>query len=1002
MSDNNQQSDNNSPPKTGGLLRNYKSQQEQSPAPGGPQQASPAAGSQPQRKGLLGGGYHQSSQAGLQGSVPQKGSQAPQPQGYPNAQAPGGPRQSAPAGTGQSWASPPPSQPYAAASMAPAGNQRRSGLLSGTVDRMRQWSGKMNALSGHAPQPPAPYMDVYRPYSAQPGFVEATPQPTQPWKRSKVLRLYQRKRQRRMSMRGGPNRVIVITLATLAVLLVLASFGGSAYGYSYYQQQQPKMQASASQTIAQNTRIYDRNGVLLFDAYDNSTSAYSGRRVTVTFDEIPKVMQDAMVAIEDKNFWTDPGIDPLAIVRAAGSSGGGSTLTQQVIKNLTHNSDPTYTRKLTEAAMAIGMTQQYPKQKILEIYFNVAPFGSSTWGVEIAAEDYFGLKLDCGKTNTKCIPGISQLEYNARTKKNDSILGLARASFLAAQPNGPTYTDPTLSEKNRQRGLERQKLVLQAMIQQGMSVDGKPITADMAHQAETWTAKQTFKPYLRNERAPHFVEWIITQMEQALGGGSQGAYNFLTGGYNIRTTIDVNLDEYVQRAITRHLDQQEWQQFPAPAHYATLSTDNNVNDAAAVVMDSKNGEVLAMVGSANFNDSSIKVGGSYNVAAPPNGDTGRSPGSTFKPIEYSTAFQMGWYPGMVVPDQETAFPNGAPAGTPVSLTDDPAKDGASVANNVYIPPDYGNTYHKSQIGGTLRLATANSLNVGAMRAMQYVGTNNVLNTAKRLGITTLQNNGMAWGLGAQNVPLIQMVNAYQTLANAGSYVHYQGVLDIYDNQGHNFYHYDENHVQGSQVFSPQTSYMMTSVLSDEPSRAFEFESDHDLSFYDRDQNCAYVAACSLQVAAKTGTTDSFKDNLTIGYTPDVVVGVWVGNANNEAMNNIVGITGAAPIWHSVMERTLGWCSTTLADNSVRPDQIPCGPNYNFRFSANPTRIFSIPGGVSKQTTSLINGLQGSGVTDYMLDGKAPQQSGYNASATYHSWYTTPTIPTRPGGGKKTG
>jgi membrane peptidoglycan carboxypeptidase len=977
---NNQNVDRNVPPKTGGLLRNYNSQQGDANQPISPRanptpppaepikkktgllggaynQPSPPAEPAKKNTGLLGGAYNQSppveparKKTGLLGGAYNQ---------LPPAQAPLPP--SVQAGS-QSL------MRQSQMSGGPAVNQphRGGGLLSNAASRIQQWSGKMSSLAGRSVEPPAPYLDRYRPMAmAAETRAPEIRQQSKRWKRSKTLRMYQHVQKRRQRMQRGPNQAIVISLAVFAALIIFGSFGSGAYGYSYYVQQQPKVSQYADQKIPQDTRIYDRNGILLYDVYDNASSVYNGRRVTVTYDDIPKVMQNAMIAIEDKNFWTDNGIDPVATVRAATTGyGGGSTLTQQVIKNLTHDTTYSYTRKLTEAALAIGLTQQYPKSKILEMYFNVAPFGAQTLGVEVAAEDYFGLKMDCSKVDKKCIPAISELDYNTTTKKKDPVLGLARASLLAAQPNGPTLTDPTLGDDNVQRSLARQKLILNAMIEQHMTLDdGTAITVKIAQEAESLMAKQKFVPYTRNKRAPHFVDWIINQVETALGGGSDGAYDFMTGGYNIRTTIDINLNDYTQAAITRHLDRAEQQLFPT-IQVATLSKDNNVNDGAAIVLDAKNGEILSMVGSASYDDNDVKVRGEYNVAAPPDGGSGRAPGSTFKPIEYATAFEEGWYPGMIVPDQLTAFPNGMPAGTPVPTTLDKVDPNSAL----YVPPDYGNSYHGTGVGWTLRLATANSLNVGAMRAMQYAGPANVLDTAKRLGITTLTNNGMAWGLGAQNVPLIQMAGAYQTFANSGVRVPPQGILNIYDNQGNSLYKYDEKNPPATRVFSPQVSYMMTSILIDEPSRALEFAGDHDLSFTDKDPTCGVIAECTLQVAAKTGTTDNYVDNLTIGYTPDVVTAVWAGNADNTPMVNVVGITGAAPIWHSVMERTLGWCN-------VATDDVACGPNYNFQFSANPTRTFTNPGGINKQSTSILTGLLGTGVNDYVIDGQAPQQAG---------------------------
>ena len=203
--------------------------------------------------------------------------------------------------------------------------------------------------------------------------------------------------------------------------------------------------------------------------------------------------------------------------------------------------------------MAIGLTQNYSKAKILEMYFNVAPFGANTYGVEVAAEDLFGLQPDC-KLGKSCVPGITKLEYDQKTKKNDPILGLARASLLAAIPNNPSLYDPTINDQNRQSLLDRQQLVLTDMLNQSRQLDGKPITQDMVQQAEALSAKMTFKPYsggIKDANAMHFVLDVMQQVELALGDGDMqaGAYAFETGGYNVRTTIDVNLIDYTHNAI---------------------------------------------------------------------------------------------------------------------------------------------------------------------------------------------------------------------------------------------------------------------------------------------------------------------------------------------------------------------------------------------------------------------------------------------------------------------
>jgi membrane peptidoglycan carboxypeptidase len=824
----------------------------------------------------------------------------------------------------------------------------------------------MAAVVGYRhPQPhqPAPPMMRYQsappPYPPGMGLATAGAATPDPRRRSLATRIAWQKRQRR-NKKSMLSRVLVSISIALAAVVLIAGFAGTAYGYSYYQQQLPQMQKYANKQISQNTRIYDRNGVLLYEAYNQSTDNQQGRRVAVRYEDIPQVMQDAMISIEDKTFWTNEGVDLNAIIRAATSSNGGaSTLTQQLIKNLSGNNQYSYARKIQEAAMAVGLTQNYSKAKILEMYFNVAPFGANTYGVEVAAEDLFGLKPVCN-VGQVCVPGISKLEYNQQTQQNDPILGLARASLLAGIPNNPSLYDPTLGPTQKQGILNRQKLVLAQMIDQGRLLDGKPITEAMAQQAEALSAKMIFKPYRGIKRAPNFVDYVVQQIEAALGNGNAqaGVYNFLTGGYNIRTTIDVNLVDYAQRAIQRHLYQPEVQK--ALGYTATLNVDNNVNNAAVVVLDSKNGEVLAMNGSADYNSNDPKVAGQYNAAV-----GARPPGSTFKPFDYATAFQMGWTPGVVLQDTRTYFPNGAAAGTSVYASNDPTSNQMNADEGIYSPSDYGQKYWEKAF--TIRFATANSFNISAIRALQYTGQQAVLDMTRRMGITGLKAEGLSMAIGSQDVSPLQMASAYQTFANGGKHVPPQTILDIWDNYGHSLYHYNENNPPATQVFSQQVAYMMTSVLIDEPSRNFEFSGDHDLSFSDIDETCMTEAQCGHQLAAKTGTTDSFADNWTIGYTPDVTVAVWAGNSDDSPMNNVIGITGAAPIFHSVVERVLDHCNynAPYVDIASYSDGVPCGPDYHFRFSNGHEQwTFPIPDGL---TQSVPDGLSGdSAQVDWML------------------------------------
>lgn len=861
----------------------------------------------------------------------------------------------------------------------PLRDKPAAGLLSNAAQTIHSWSGKLSVVSnkmaamvGHSTQPPAPYMERYHSHPTATPEASAQ-QASEPWKRSRIQRITMIMRKRRG--RGATHiwhRIGIV----FAVLVVVLSCSGIAYGYTYYQSQLPKVQQLALNTITQTTHIYDRNMNPLYNAYDNRPGG--GRRTPVTYSEIPQVMQNAMIAAEDHSFWTNSGVDPQGISRAGLSylthnntiQGGGSTLTQQVIKNLTGNNQETLNRKIPEAALAIGLTQQYPKWKIMEMYFNVAGFGPLDIGIESAVEEYFHLMPQCDQ-NFKCTPGIAELDLNQQTNQHDPLLGLARASLLAGLPQNPVSYYPAGGNGSKQLALARQQYVLDQMMQMNMSVQGLgPITPTIAKKAEDLMANTTFTPYESAKHAPHFVDWIIHQVETVLGNGdpNQGVVPFLTGGFNIRTSIDLNLENFVESAVDFHLTQPEF-------HFYGDSTPTDVahdlHDSAVVVMNAHTGEILAMDGSADYNNPDPAVGGEYNAADPsPNADgtpAGRPPGSTFKPFVYGTAFEMGWYPSMIVPDTQTFFPNGASAGA--------SKD------SMYHPPDYSSNGDPNHYGGnaqaTVRIALAQSQNVGAVKAMEFAGPENVLTTVHRLGLTQIQNLGVSWALGTENASVLQMADAYQTFANGGARIPPQGILDIWDNYGHNLYHYDPAHPPTIQVFSPQVSYLMTSVLIDEKDRAAEFGYDHDLSFWDIDPACQYenYDACQHPVATKTGTTDGPKDTWTVGYTPNVVTAVWSGNANNQTMSpGTLGIVGAAPIWHSVMETLAGVCPSPTYPT------VPCPQNYNpttftQELGIGQQQTFSPPTGVHQACTSSVNGLLGSGNCDWMIDGEEPLQAG---------------------------
>jgi membrane peptidoglycan carboxypeptidase len=927
--------------RSGNLLRDYQQQfsqsgvQQYSPVPQPPAPMSPTQGPPPY-----------SPMPNFQQQAP---SQAPFPPAQQRGQ-PSSPEQEAwPAA--QSWPTP----------KAPARNAGQQ-WFANTVQKVRGWSGRMAAV---APVDQHPLV-LYHPATPP---TEVTQPKSRRWKRSRSVRvamMMKHRRKRWQNARPNSGRVWSNVLIGILLLLIAGTSATSAFAYQYYQSQLPRLQGLANQQVEQTTRIYDRSGQLLYEVYNNQ-SASGGRRTPVSYQDIPQVMQEAMTSAEDPTFWTNLGIDPRGILRAGiqyvqyhGVVSGGSTITQQLIKNLTGDTQDTLGRKIPEAALAIGMTQQYPKWKILEMYFNVSPFGAQNLGVEAAVEDYFHLTSQCN-SNFDCTPGIYYLNCDSAheaqcdpahcstSKYCDPLLGLARASLLAGMPQSPSTYDPTFGLTDPATGqkyyLERQQYVLNQMLVDTISVPGLgPITQSMVNQIEAMTAKMSFPPYQHTyyHGDQHFVNYVISQLESAMG-----VQAFLTGGFNIYTTIDTNLEHYVEAAVQRHLYEPEYQPFQGVT--VQLNSNNNVNDAAVVVMDAKNGEILAMDGSSNWNSTNPAVSGNINMAVQP-----RQPGSTIKPIVYTAAFENGFYPGMTLTDNKSYF----------------SKGGSSIIGS-YAPNDYGGYYTNTNM--SIRTAIADSRNIPAIKASLFAGLGNVVQTAKRFGISTLsptESSDTSFALGTAAIPLTQMVGAYQVFADQGVRVPPQYVLDIWDNYGHHLYHFDPNRPGGAQVITPQLAFLMTSILSDEYARQAEFWPDHELSFWNPpDSWSAQPDPLYPDVAAKTGTTDSFKDNLTIGYTSSAVVGVWAGNANDAPMQNVIGITGAAPIWHSVMTYISGMCDQSF-------DNIPCGhPDLTLK----PTTFNPPATGVVQQCVSSVNGLAGSGNCDWMLSGEQPQQSGFVSS-----------------------
>jgi membrane peptidoglycan carboxypeptidase len=712
-------------------------------------------------------------------------------------------------------------------------------------------------------------------------------------RRARLNRLLMRRRRHQREGRG-PSRYLMIAAIVAVVAIVSFLSSGVGAAYAYYRAQLPLLNGVANHTLFQTTHIYDRNGKLLYELYDPQY----GRRTYVNYSDIAPVMVNATIAAEDHTFWTNSGVDFQGILRAAITDlqshaivEGGSTVTQEVIKNtLMANQPRTFQVKGEEAVLAYGLTQQYPKWKIMEMYLNTVYYGDLNYGIEAAAESYFRMKPSC--THTKCTPAVARLD-------------LAQASMLAGLPQSPSYYDPTI---NKPVALARQKVVLDAMVQLGM------ITSLQAVQAEEEMAKYNFQPFDHSIQAPHFVHYVIDEVLVPL----LGAQNLLDGGYNIYTTLDLNLEKQVEKIVYNHLYKVQCDNYLGC--YGPLNVVNNVNNGAVVVMSPTTGEILAMDGSADYNNNGPQVRGQYNAALSP-----RQPGSSFKPIVYATAFEMGWYPAMILQNHKTTYPSNPP----------------------YTPNNYGDVF-LSGFPMTVRNALANSINIPAIDAIEYTGIPAVVNMASRMGLKEIANApasslGPSMAIGTKEVSLLDMTQAYSVFANSGVRVPPVSVLEITDSMGHPLYTFDAAHPQGVRVMGQDVAFLMSSILSDKAARYHEFFPGNPLEL-DR------------PAAAKTGTTDSFRDNWTMGYTPYLTVGVWVGNSDNSAMRNVIGITGAGPIWHDVME-------------------------YASDYYHYPPKDFVRPPDVHAATVSAYTGLLPHPgeptVTDWFIDGTVPTIYGAN-------------------------
>jgi membrane peptidoglycan carboxypeptidase len=729
-------------------------------------------------------------------------------------------------------------------------------------------------------------------------------------RRRRVLRLLSRKHlraARAADHRARRNVWIAISTTLLVLLLLFLSLGtaGSVIAYRFYTQTQKKYEHSVA-TLRDllpldNLKMYDSKGVPLMQMTDQ------GIHTTVTFDEVAPVLLNATIATEDKNFWTNQGIDILRILRAAIDdlrSGqiveGGSTITQQLIKSLIVGNQATFIRKLEEIVLTPQINSLYTKRDILEMYLNSIYYGHQAYGVDAAATVYFGLEDKPGQ-------------------RASMQLDLAQAAMIAGIPSNPSAYDPLLHPK---AAFGRFQSVLGLMVLQQYITKLDALKAMKEAQSPNF-----FKtaPSL-TDRAPHFANFVLDQLVQLFNLKDRSQLS--RSGMIVYTTLDINLQDKIQKIAQKHI--------------AELRVAHNLTNAAEVLIDYHTGAIISLLGSIDYNNTAID--GQFDVAT----QGYRQPGSSFKPYVYVTAFKQGASPAQAINDAPTTIDN--PGGDPP----------------LYSPTNYDLSYHGHM---TLRCALQNSLNVPAVRVLQHVGISAAMETAKEMGITSYEGTpGYSLVLGGLGIRLIDHTSAMGTFANGGVHVNYYTISKVVSGTTHKVI-YDRQPDPGQRVISPQLAYMMTSVLSDNTARIPEFYDCNVLQLYSNSQTSCYNGNRGIvrPAAAKTGTTQNFRDNWTVGYTTDYVMGVWAGNDNNSPMYNVTGVQGAAPIWH---------------DSMLVAEQ------------GRPVRDFTNPGGLQQATVTYPDGVK---TTDWFIPGTVPTSANPTPVPSATPNPDAPTSTPQPGG-----
>ena len=614
--------------------------------------------------------------------------------------------------------------------------------------------------------------------------------------------------------------LLVGIVLALILLLVLGTFA-----YAFATLPDP----SRLDLAAGDIQIVDRNNHPI-----EQRNAQGVRVIPVELKDISINLRNATIAVEDKHFYQHHGVDWGRVIKAGvidvitrRPQQGASTITEQLAKiSILQSPKKSILRKLREAMVATSLESKYSKDDILKLYLNSIYYGHHATGVEAAAETYFG--------------------------KHAKDLTIGEAALLAGLPNGPTYFDPA---QHKDRALARQEIVLDAMVSSGM------ITSAQADQAKNEPLKLVFKEN-RSSQAPHFVDYVFEQLESTYGPSAVNK-----GGFSVKTTLDLNLQKAAEQAVA--VGQQK---------LGPLGADNG----DFLAMDPKTGEILAMVGSADFLNKDIH--GEFNVV------TGlRQPGSSFKPYAYEQAFRSHKL-------------------TMGSMLDDTSRH---FANGQFHDFDY-----RDMGMITAHTALLLSRNIPALETMQAAGVDNVVNFAHDMGITTPLKSEVTTAIGSSEVRMLDHAVGYGVFANGGTRHDPVSILEVKDKDGNVL---DKPNAPGAkQVISAQEAHLITFILKD-------YSSQWNLGW-------------NKPFAGKSGTTNNYRDAWMMAYSPNLVIGAWVGHTadtGNQDMNGVYGSMVGSSVLKDFINNGLTQAHFTV-ETFKRPDGLIDGPPCATSATASPS------------------------------------------------------------------